>query len=992
MPTKTNTTITPQDQPISLSLARSIEARAWERLDTNWHQVVQFSLEHPESAKKDGLSYIAGTLIGSERKKGAVDALYLLTLDCDSGDDLKDICDRISTLGWEAIVHSTYSHLAVTSRIRIDDFKRHSGSTSATPTAVTDYLIKRKGMKESIAQSVEIVDSMEQTAQGVFIVVKHLPIQKGRVIFPLAVPFEIVKVMQTLNMSQREAHELWGRYLEAVAKAVGVRLDAACKDVSRAFYWASHPAGADYFAEHICGTPLDLDALLIERGNSKPGTNGATSTKQTDRLSTNHLDGFASNAAKRFNMATAITEEAPDRVRGNMSAAKGIVVECPFDDLHSNPGDPSDKACFVINAADSENENFVWKCHHASCQDRGRLEFVAKALEEGWFDESILYSGLYEEAALDPCCTARTLVEALTTNSGLAEKDAIYAHLAKCDDLLVQSDVLRQMKERAKIGIGESHRILADKQKKSRQEARVETGKPHFIYRTEQFDEICARAKALLEGDNIDEPHLFRMTSMLIRLSEDRVTKTLFQDPVTIVMLRQELNELATWGVIEKMVEKSISCPSDVAAHILNDPSLELPPLASIADAPFFDKHGNLIREPGYHAESFTYHHPRPGFAVEPVSETPSSEEVKKARDLLLTEIDGDFPFCDNTPDSRASKAHAVALKLEPFVRQMISGNTPIYLIQKPAPGTGASLFVNAFAEIAFGSAAIPQSEVGSADELRKNLTATLMSGTSLYWLDNVHQKIDNSSLALATTTEVWRDRVLGHSKTVIIPIRCSWIISGNNVELSEELTRRAVLIRFDANVERPTERKDFRHSELIEHIRENRGDYVWACLTLIRAWIAAGRPAGTTNIASYEKWAKVMGGILSVAGIPGFLENRADLKEVSTDSDGPMRSFVQLWFDAFGESRVRLSGTKNSASITKNTPSLLELYEEHCFDLDLGFNEKRRESWAQYLGTAINKYRNRVLDVSTAKGEPLRVKIHADTDSGGAVKWLSRV
>lgn len=190
---------------------------------------------------------------------------------------------------------------------------------------------------------------------------------------------------------------------------------------------------------------------------------------------------------------------------------------------------------------------------------------------------------------------------------------------------------------------------------------------------------------------------------------------------------------------------------------------------------------------------------------------------------------------------------------------------------------------------------AVPQAEVHNADELRKNLTATLMTGTGLYWIDNVHHKVDNASLALATTTEVWKDRVLGHSKTVVLPVRCSRILSGNNVELSSELARRSVLIRLDANVERPTDRKDFRHPNLLGYVRTNRGQLVWAGLTLIQAWIAAGKPAGIEILASYEPWSQVMGGILSVAGIEGFLENRGELKEVAADEDGPIKIFVQL-------------------------------------------------------------------------------------------------
>ena len=57
----------------------------------------------------------------------------------------------------------------------------------------------------------------------------------------------------------------------------------------------------------------------------------------------------------------------------------------------------------------------------------------------------------------------------------------------------------------------------------------------------------------------------------------------------------------------------------------------------------------------------------------------------------------------DGSSMSRSSKAHAIALKLEPFARQLIKGVRPIYLIEQPTPGTGATLLVNVFAQMTFG-------------------------------------------------------------------------------------------------------------------------------------------------------------------------------------------------------------------------------------------------------------------------------------------------
>jgi hypothetical protein len=67
---------------------------------------------------------------------------------------------------------------------------------------------------------------------------------------------------------------------------------------------------------------------------------------------------------------------------------------------------------------------------------------------------------------------------------------------------------------------------------------------------------------------------------------------------------------------------------------------------------------------------------------------------------------------------------------------------------------------------------------------------------------------------------------------------------------------------------------------------------------------------------------------------------------------------------------------------------SLLDLYRIHSHELDLGFNDKRLETWPGLLGRAVNKYKDRVFEISTPEGVR-RVKLRADRNSGGAVKWL---
>jgi putative DNA primase/helicase len=106
------------------------------------------------------------------------------------------------------------------------------------------------------------------------------------------------------------------------------------------------------------------------------------------------------------------------------------------------------------------------------------------------------------------------------------------------------------------------------------------------------------------------------------------------------------------------------------------------------------------------------------------------------------------------------------------------------------------------------------------------------------------------------------------------------------NLLESDEMTRRTVRIRLDSGMERPEQRKAFRHPNLLAWAREHRGELIWAALTLARAWVANGRPAGPEKpLGSFEQWTHVIGGILHIADIQGLLANAAELRAESQDT-----------------------------------------------------------------------------------------------------------
>jgi hypothetical protein len=58
--------------------------------------------------------------------------------------------------------------------------------------------------------------------------------------------------------------------------------------------------------------------------------------------------------------------------------------------------------------------------------------------------------------------------------------------------------------------------------------------------------------------------------------------------------------------------------------------------------------------------------------------------------------------------------------------------------------------------------------------------------------------------------------------------------------------------------------------------VNKNRDELIWAALTLAKAWISDGspEPKGIKLLGGLEEYRRVIGGILQVAGVKGFLSN----------------------------------------------------------------------------------------------------------------------
>ena len=352
--------------------------------------------------------------------------------------------------------------------------------------------------------------------------------------------------------------------------------------------------------------------------------------------------------------------------------------------------------------------------------------------------------------------------------------------------------------------------------------------------------------------------------------------------------------------------------PLDVAKVMLAGQGEILPPLNRTISCPIMSPSGEIVSEPGYHAETRTYY-VAGGLPLPSVPDSPTDANVAAARDLLGRELLGDFPFIEHADGQfyhSPDRAHALAMFILPFARELVDGPTPLHLVEKPTPGSGASLLFQALGRLVTGGDPTAITEATGEDEWRKRITSTLLGTPEIVAIDNLRRRLDSSALAKALTDDVWEDRLLGVSSNVRIPVRSTWIATGNNPGVSNEIARRCVSIRLDSMLEKPWEREpaSFRHPNLLRWTTENRPRLMAAALTMLRAWHARGRPTGGQSLGSYEAWAGVIGGVLKVAGVEGFLGNRASFYERADREAEGWEMLLAAWWEHHGADDVTAS------------------------------------------------------------------------------------
>src|SRR5262249_54826759 len=189
---------------------------------------------------------------------------------------------------------------------------------------------------------------------------------------------------------------------------------------------------------------------------------------------------------------------------------------------------------------------------------------------------------------------------------------------------------------------------------------------------------------ALVEAN--DPPVVFRRGGMPMRLEAGDAGELVLRQ-LTLDRTRHELAEAAYWYAVTKTGRVLVQPPMAVVHNLLATPNQPLPVLLRIVEVPVFAADGALELTPGYNSRTRVYYEPPAQVVVTTVPEKPTAEQVTAARELIVNDLLGEFPFV-----SDADKAHAVAVLVAPFVRDLIDGPTPGHMIEAPSPGSGRGL------------------------------------------------------------------------------------------------------------------------------------------------------------------------------------------------------------------------------------------------------------------------------------------------------------
>ena len=244
--------------------------------------------------------------------------------------------------------------------------------------------------------------------------------------------------------------------------------------------------------------------------------------------------------------------------------------------------------------------------------------------------------------------------------------------------------------------------------------------------------------------------------------------------------------------------------------------------------------------------------------------------------------------------------------------------------------------------------------------------------GRGAVFLDNYNAKeLRSDTLASALTENPCMVRVMGQTKNVPLHARAFIGITGNGIDIAEDMARRIVKTKLDAQMENP-EQRGFAPG-FLKYVLASRASLLSDALTIWR-WgrhtrLAPGRPLG-----SYEVWTQWCRDPLLMLGMRDPVDRIAEIKAAD-----PRRSTLVAVFDVW--SAFHGNAAIKAADLAEEVIEQIDPKASRNKDGTLKFSRQRVAGFLNRnaAGTRVGGYRlEKIDDPDVLSSKPVaRYQLH---------------
>lgn len=735
------------------------------------------------------------------------------------------------------------------------------------PDTAAAAYLEAKGYLAHVAQGARVFAT--SVSEVTF---EHQPCPKFRVVLPLMRPW-----VASSYDSQREANAAWKERIEALAVVLGLHHDQSCTDTSRLFNLPRRPAG---------GSPAETTVLSGE-----------------------HCDIFALPAPPEPSpssdgMRRRTRREADTKLR------KMFGIGPDRESVSFTYQDPDTGEIIDLQAwASRGGGSFQLRSALQARRPSALLGKVADGIKH-----HIACINADEHTSTDADTATIVINASDSENSGFV----YFCHHNHC----IERDrlfFLRQMLERGWLKPDDlENRDFFPDGKAPRPLIRYINGAlPGIVNQSEQV--------LLKAGCNIYQRGSFLVRPGIVRIDIDiRGTASLRIVEMQEMALVEMLTRHADWERYDGRSETwvRIDAPNKVAkTYLQRIGRWHLRVLTGLIDAPTLRADGSLLDSAGYDPATGLLYDPR-GNHFPPVPRQPDKAAAHAAL-AIFDDLLRDYPFVD-----AASRSVALSVILTACIRRSLR-TAPLHAFTAPVAGSGKSTLVDLASLIATGREASVISQGKTEEELEKRLGALLLAGDLIIAIDNCEHPVSSEFLCSMLTQAKVRPRILGRSEVPELPANALVTATGNNLTLVGDLTRRAIICNLDPKVERP-ELRVF-DSNPLTTVRENRGRYLIAALTILHAYNVAGRPDQPPALGSFEEWSGWVRGALLWVGQADPVTTMEDLRAQDPKLEAHGAVLAQ-WFAVIGRARVSSRAIIEHAVAQRTPPAAFGNYSRPEF------------------------------------------------------------